>query len=99
VVFRSYHSTLGDNRRAQQDSQNEGNIVAMEAEDAAVPVLVTAIGVLSDEQGKNHCESAWSIHWLVKIQKYINGRHSSRSGFGEIRESSESWCLGMDGEL
>ena len=66
---------------------------------AAVPSARHSNRCMSDEQGKNHCESAWSIHWLVKIQKYINGRHSSRSGFGEIkRVIRETGVLGMDGD-
>ena len=66
---------------------------------AAVPNAHHCNRCSSNEQAKNHCESAWSIHWLFKIQKYIIGKHSDSSSFGAIKRIiEETPVLGMDGD-
>lgn len=64
---------------------------------AAVPNAHHTAKCSSDEQAKNHCESAWAIHWLFKIQKYVIGKYSGNSTFAAIKRIiQEAPVLGMD---
>jgi hypothetical protein len=66
---------------------------------AAIPGVRHGGQCILNEQVKDHCKSVWSVHWLFKIQKHINGRHSGTTDFSGIRKViQETAVVGMGGE-
>jgi len=98
VVFRSYHLRWATTEELSKIARMKETLWQWRQKMAAVPSARHSNRCMSDEQERTTVKVLGLFHWLVKIQKYINGRHSqSVRFFGEIkRVIRETGFLGMD---